>query len=158
MSLWKWQWKKIMAEVGYFFVTFHLPSKYFVPCFGICVPERKRTEGMQETQQYNPAMWWPPLHNPPTHYCLQHPPTIVVLCNRSHSFNTKAKHKPPASTNTVFTTKTRTQTMKMQLKNTGNRTYFRKLPLNRTFLTLKNISNFLKEAERAKLLSFWFLQ
>lgn len=32
--------------------------------FGICVPERKRTEGMQETQQYNPAMWWPPLNNP----------------------------------------------------------------------------------------------
>lgn len=35
---------------------------------------------------------------PTTHYCPQHPPTIVVLCNTSHLFNTKQ------STNTCLHT------------------------------------------------------
>lgn len=46
-----------------FFLSHSIFEKYFVQCFGIRVPQRKRTEGMQEMQQYDPAMWWPPLYN-----------------------------------------------------------------------------------------------
>ncbi len=63
---------------------------------------------MQEMQQYNPAMWWPPLHNlrlpllstTSTDYC--------CAVQQKSFIQHKAKYKPPASTNTVFTTKTHT--------------------------------------------------
>lgn len=78
----------------------HIPSEesYSLRCFGICVPERKRTEGMQETQQCEPSRATAAVTQPP-------PPTIVHDVQRLKSFiQHKAQHKPPASTNTVFTT------------------------------------------------------
>lgn len=102
------------------YLSHSILDKYFVQCVGICVPERKRTEGMQETQQYNLAMWWPPLHNL-RHLLLSTTSTDYCCAVQQKSFiQHKAKHKPPASTNTVFTTKRQAFIMKMQPRNTGD--------------------------------------
>lgn len=106
----KWQWKKnvwmkhLTRSNRNYFLSHSISEKYFLQCFGVCVPERKRTGGMQETQQYNPAMWWPPLHN--LHHPLLSTTSTDNCCTvQQKSFiQHKAKHKPPDSTNTVFTT------------------------------------------------------
>lgn len=137
-----------MPEVGYFFLSHSIFHQSILSRVLVFVFQRGRElKGCRKrnntTQPCDGHHYITP--PPPTHYCLQHPPTIVVLCHRSHSFNTKAEHKPPASTNTVFTTKTQTQTMKLQQKNTGNRTYLRKLPLN-----ISNLKKYIKFLEGSR--------
>lgn len=95
------------------FVSHSILEKYFVQCFGICVQERKRTGGMQETQQYNSAMWCPPLNN-------LRPPTIVHNIHQLLLF---------CATEFIHLTQRKAQItclhshVKIQRRNTGNRTF-----------------------------------
>lgn len=55
-----------------------------------CVREGKRAKRMQEMRQYKRRHAMAAIGDAPaSHYCSQHPPIIVVSCNKNHSLNTK---------------------------------------------------------------------
>lgn len=72
-----------------FFVTFHLRKVCSPVLLALVFQRGRELEGCRKCNNTSQPCDGHHYTTSTTHYCPQHPPTIVGLCNRTHSFNTK---------------------------------------------------------------------